>query len=146
LTSAGAVYEVLWTETALEMLRKTDDRRVQQVLYDTSKRLATDPEKQGKPLRAGLLGFRSLRALGQRYRLIYSVSTDRKQVFVVAAGMRRADSRDDIYALAERLLRLGLVRGSGTSGKSRGPRAAPLPLKSLDKGKRKHKRGKKPRL
>jgi hypothetical protein len=30
-------------------------------------------------------------------------------VFVVAAGLRRAGARDDIYVLAERLIRLGLV-------------------------------------
>jgi mRNA interferase RelE/StbE len=108
MTSAS-IYEVLWTETAVGMLEKAGDRRIQQQLYDASKRLASDPEKQGKALREGLLGFRSLRAIGQRHRVIFSVSTDTRKVFVVAAGLRREGARNDVYALAERLIRLGLV-------------------------------------
>lgn len=108
MTSAS-VYEVRWTATAVGMLEEIGDRRIQQQLYDASKRLASEPEKQGKALREGLLGFRSLRAIGQRHRVIYSVSTDTLAVFVVAAGLRRGGARDDIYALAERLIRLGLA-------------------------------------
>ncbi len=91
------------------MLEAVSDRRLQQQLFDTSKRLELDPEKQGKPLRAELLGFRSLRSVGQRYRLIYSIDPDAGTVHVVAAGLRREGARDDIYALAQRLVRLGLA-------------------------------------
>lgn len=110
--TASAAYEVLWTATALEMLERIGDRRVQQLLYDTSKRLESDPDKQGKPLRECLLSFRSLRAIGQRHRLIFSVSSSSSRVFVVAVGLRRAGARDDIYVLAERLIRLGLAPAS----------------------------------
>ena len=105
----ASVYEVRWTETAVEMLEGIGDRRIQQQLYDASKRLTSEPDKQGKPLREGLMGFRGLRAIGQRHRVVYSVETDSLTVFVVAAGLRREGARDDIYALAERLVRLGLV-------------------------------------
>jgi len=91
------------------MLEALGDRRIQQDLFDTSKRLEADPEKQGKPLREDLLGFRSLRVVGQRYRLIYSIDSQAGTVHVVAAGIRREGARDDVYRLAQRLVRLGLA-------------------------------------
>jgi mRNA interferase RelE/StbE len=91
------------------MLAEVGDRRIQQQLFDTSKRLETDPEKQGKPLREGLVGFRSHRVVGQRHRLIYSIDPQKRSVHVVAAGLRREGSRDDVYELAQKLVRLGLA-------------------------------------
>ncbi len=91
------------------MLEEVDDRRIQQQLFDTSKRLEADPDKQGKPLREELLGFRSPRVVGQRYRIIYSIDTLAETVHVVAAGIRREGARDDVYVLAQRLVRLGLA-------------------------------------
>jgi mRNA interferase RelE/StbE len=91
------------------MLSRVGDRRIQQQLFDSSKRLELEPEKQGKPLREGLMGFRSLRAVGQRYRILYTFDTASQIVHVVAAGLRRAGARDDVYALAQKLIRLGLV-------------------------------------
>lgn len=91
------------------MLEAVGDRRIQQQLFDTSKRLEADPEKQGKPLREELLGFRSLRVIGQRYRIIYSIDTLSGTVHVVASGIRREGARDDVYLLARRLVRLGLA-------------------------------------
>lgn len=94
------------------MLGSIRDRRIQQQIFDTSKRLESDPEKQGRPLREDLLGFRSLRVIGQRYRVLYSIDVDSGTVHVVAAGIRREGARDDIYALAQRLVRLGLAPSS----------------------------------
>jgi mRNA interferase RelE/StbE len=102
-------HDVLWTETALRMLEAVGDRRIQQLLFDTSKRLESDPEKQGKPLRDELLGYRSLRVIGQRHRLIFSIDTLEGTVHVVAAGIRREGSRNDVYLLAQKLVRLGLA-------------------------------------
>ena len=102
-------YEVLWTATALEMLGDVADRRIRQQLFDTSKRLEVDPEKQGKPLRESLMGFRSLRVVGQRFRLVYSIEPGVRLVHIVAAGLRREGSRDDVYELAQKIVRLGLA-------------------------------------
>jgi mRNA interferase RelE/StbE len=90
------------------MLAGIGDRRIQQQLFDTSKRLEVEPEKQGKPLYESLLGYRSLRAAGQRYRVIYSLDPRTLRVYVVAAGLRQG-ARDDIYALAQRMIGLGLA-------------------------------------
>lgn len=91
------------------MLEAIRDRRVRQSLRDRIDALRDDPEKQGKPLVGELAGFRSLRAVGQRYRIIYRVESERVVVFVVAVGMRREGSKSDIYALARKLLRLRLA-------------------------------------
>jgi mRNA interferase RelE/StbE len=116
-------YEVLWTATAFEMLAAVADRRIRQQLFETSKRLQGDPEKQGKPLRENLMGFRSLRLVGQRYRLIYSVDPDDRVVHVVAAGLRREEARDDVYALAQKIVRLGLAPSSKRQRTAQGPRS-----------------------
>ena len=96
------------------MLSRVGDRRIQQQLFDVSKRLELEPEKQGKPLREGLMGFRSLRAVGQRYRILYATDTASRVVHVVAAGLRRVGARDDVYVLAQKLVRLGLAPSRGT--------------------------------
>lgn len=106
-------YEVAWTETAVRMLSRVGDRRIQQQLFDASKRLELEPEKQGKPLHEDLMGFRSLRAAGQRYRILYTFDTASRVVHIVAAGLRRAGARDDVYALAQKLVRLGLAPSAG---------------------------------
>lgn len=111
--SSGQRFRVLWTQTAFELLAGIGDRRIQQQIFDTSKRLEADPEKQGKPLREDLLGFRSLRVIGQRYRVVYSFDLDARRVHVVAVGLRREGSRDDIYVLAQKLVRLGLAPSAG---------------------------------
>lgn len=94
------------------MLASIGDRRIRQQIFDTSKQLESDPDKRGKPLREDLLGYRSLRVIGQRYRIIYSTDSAAAAVIVVAAGIRREGARDDVYVLAQRLVRLGLAPSS----------------------------------
>lgn len=54
-------------------------------------------------------GLRSLRAVGQRYRIIYRVDRGRVVVLVVAMGIRKEGSRKDVYELARKLIRLRLL-------------------------------------
>ena len=72
--------------------------------------LAKSPEQQGKPLVGELAGFRSIRAVGQRDRIVYRVERQEVTVLVVAVGRRRSGDKSDIYELARKLLRQGLVR------------------------------------
>lgn len=102
-------YPVRLTPTGRSMLSAIKDRRVQEAVRDRIDGLAEDPDKQGKPLLGELKGFRSVRAAGQRYRIIYRVHQGRVEVVVVAIGLRREGDRQDIYRLAQRLLRLGLL-------------------------------------
>lgn len=98
-------YRIEFTPVALEMLSKVTDRREQEGLLRRVEDLKEDPEKQGKPLVGKLKGYRSLRALGQRYRIIYRVNEGRVTVVVVGVGRRRERSRKDVYTLLERLLK-----------------------------------------
>lgn len=91
------------------MLRAVQDRRVRQIIARRIDDLAHEPEKQGRALLGELAGYRSVRAVGQRYRIIYRVEREGVQVLVIAMGLRREGSRGDIYALAQRLIRLGLI-------------------------------------
>lgn len=97
------------TPTALAMFEAVKDRRIQKAIRDRIDDLESDPEKQGKAMVGELSGFRSLRAVGQRFRIIYRVEKTKVVVLVVAAGLRKDGDRGDIYALAQKLVRLGLL-------------------------------------
>jgi mRNA interferase RelE/StbE len=62
-----------------------------------------------KPLRNELSGLRCVRAIGQRYRIIYKVENEQVIVIVVAVGILRERDRSDIYRIAARLIRSGLM-------------------------------------
>ncbi len=55
-----------------------------------------------------LAGFRSIYVAG-RYRVIYKIDDDSTVVWVVAAGIRKEGDQKDIYKVAKRLLKLGLL-------------------------------------
>jgi mRNA interferase RelE/StbE len=102
-------YRVRLTLTARSMLAAITDRRTREQICDWIDGLAQDPVLQGKPLLGELKGYRSLRPAGQRYRIIYRVHEATIEVLVVALGGREEGSREDIYRLAQRLLRLHLL-------------------------------------
>ena len=91
------------------MLEAIQDRRVRDKIRDRIDGLAQEPEKQGKPLTGELTGYRSLRAVGQRYRIIYRIEEGKVLVLVMALGIRKEGSGKDIYMLAQKLLRLRLL-------------------------------------
>ena len=91
------------------MLESISDRRVQSQIVRRSEQLANEPEKQGRPLRGDLVGYRSVRAVGQRYRIVYQIDEGQVKVIVIATGIRRDGDRQDVYALAQRLVLLGLT-------------------------------------
>ena len=102
-------YKIGFTPYARAMLQAIQDLRVREKIRDRIDGLAIEPEKQGKPLTEELTGYRSLRAVGQRYRIIYRVERDRVLVLVVAVGIRKEGSKRDVYALAQKLIRLRLL-------------------------------------
>ena len=91
------------------MLEAITDRRVREKLASMIDSLASDPELRGKPLDDDLAGYRSIRAVGQRYRIIYRVERSEVVVMVVAAGIRKEGSSEDVYRVAAKLIRLGLL-------------------------------------
>ena len=97
------------TGVALKQLQNIKDKRVRTNLFERIEELSNDPEKQGKPLRNELTGLRCVRAIGQRYRIVYKVEKEQVIVFVVAVGMRKEGDRSDIYQITARLIRSGLI-------------------------------------
>ncbi|WP_292706944.1 MULTISPECIES: type II toxin-antitoxin system RelE/ParE family toxin [unclassified Nostoc] len=71
------------------MLENIKDKRHQKVLILRIDKLKIDPEKQGKPLTGQLINYRSVRAVGQRYRILYKVEIDKVVVLVVGVGLRK---------------------------------------------------------
>lgn len=102
-------WAIALTPTARAMLEAISDRRVQRQIRSRIDALARDPEQQGKPLLGELRSLRSVRTAGQRYRILYRVDRREVLVLVVAMGLRKEGDRRDIYALAKKLLRLGLL-------------------------------------
>jgi mRNA interferase RelE/StbE len=102
-------YRIIISPAALAMVKEISDRRIREKIVTVIDRLAEEPDKQGKALISELQGFRSIRAVGQRYRIIYKVQQDTVVVYVVAVGIRRDGDRNDIYSLAKRLFRLNLL-------------------------------------
>ena len=91
------------------MLQEITNRDIQDAIRKRIRGLVTDPEKQGKPLGGPLRGFRSVRVYHERYRVLYRVDRTEVVVMVVALGIRKEGDRQDIYALAQKLLRSGLL-------------------------------------
>ncbi len=103
-------FTVRFTAQAERMLAQVKDRRVQRLLVQRAAQLTDSPEVKGKALTGELSGFRSLRAAGQRFRILYTVEQQTVIVYVVAVGLRKEGDRQDIYTQAARLLGQSLLQ------------------------------------
>jgi mRNA interferase RelE/StbE len=97
-------YEIKLTPLALEMLGEIKDQRHLKIISNSIDKLQISPEKQGKALTDNLKGYRSIRAVGQRYRIIYKVDQNQILVFIVGVGLRKEGSIQDIYIKMKKLL------------------------------------------
>lgn len=102
-------YTVEFNEAAKKQLSAIRDKRICAKIIERAEALASDPEKQGKELGGDLEGYRSVRAVGQRYRIIYRIDGENVVVVVVALGIRKEGDKKDVYKLAQRLFKLGLL-------------------------------------
>jgi mRNA interferase RelE/StbE len=102
-------FTVKVSDLAMQMLEAVHDVRVQRKLYERMVDLEENPDLQGKPLGDELIGFRSIRAVGQRYRIIYQVEKTVITVLIVTLGRRQEKSKTDVYELTKKLLRAGLI-------------------------------------
>ena len=100
-------YTVNVTELAEQSIRAIRDRRTQQAIYRRILTLENEPRLQGAALVGDLTEYRSVRAAGQRYRILYRLIE--ADFIVVVVGIRRQRDRRDVYRLAEKLVRRGLL-------------------------------------
>jgi mRNA interferase RelE/StbE len=103
------IYRIVIQPAALQMLERIGDKRIQGKILERIEQLQTEPEKRGKPLTEELRGYWSLRAVGQRYRIIYRIENNRVEVIVVAIGLRKEGDRKDAYEIALKLVRAHLI-------------------------------------
>ena len=103
------MYTIKLTQIAAEFIAKLDNKSQQQVLQKIEV-LKEYPLKVGKPLKGNLQDCRSIRAVGQQYRIIYQVKENEIEVIIVAVGIRRdGDKKRDIYELMKKYLKIGLL-------------------------------------
>jgi len=102
-------WQIIILPIAEKLLAEISDRRVRESIARRIDRLEYEPDKQGKTMRDELIGFRSIRAVGQRYRIIYKVDGETVTVLVVALGIRKEGDKKEVYELVKRLMRLGLL-------------------------------------
>ena len=95
--------QVFLTREAEKMLLAIKDRRVRELLYSRAMKLQKNPEQQGKHLVRELAGLRSVRAVGQRYRIVYEIDGSRQEVWVVTLGIRKEGNRGDVYVIASKM-------------------------------------------
>ena len=102
-------FKIVIQPSALRMLQHITDVKVRGKIIERIDSLTLEPDKIGKPLLKNLAGYRSVRAVGQRYRIIYSVQRSEHRVSIIAIGIRKEGDKNDIYSLAQKLVRLGLT-------------------------------------
>ena len=97
-------YRIIFSVQAQKLFTAIKDRREQSVILTRIEKLKDEPEKQGKALSEELSGYRSIRAVGQRYRIIYRVEQDRVMVVIVGVGRRKEGDKRDVYAVTQDLI------------------------------------------
>ena len=102
-------YRIEITSTAFGTLAAIQDRRVQGKIRERIDDLKHDPEKQGKFLGGELAGIRSVRAVGQRYRILYRIEHSKVLVLILTVGLRKEGDKKDVYEVAKKLIRLRLI-------------------------------------
>lgn len=90
-------YTIVVTDTAKEMIGDISDNRVKKKIGERIDKLADSPDLQGKPLKGQFAGYRSVRAVGQRYRIVYKVQEEKIIVYIIGVGIRKEGKNVDIY-------------------------------------------------
>ncbi len=103
------MYSIKLTLIASEFIAKLDSTSQRQII-EKIEVLKTEPLKVGKQLKGNLQNYRSVRSVGQRFRIIYQVHETEVEVVVVAVGIRRdGDKKNDIYELMKKYVKIGLL-------------------------------------
>ncbi len=102
------MYKIKLTKIAADYIQKQDPKSQRQIV-EKIEQLKESPLKIGKPLKGNLKEYRSIRSIGQRYRIIYQVNKENIIVIVVAVGIIREGDKKDIYELMKKYVRTGLL-------------------------------------
>ena len=103
------MHRIKLTQIAALYIKEVNSRTRIQILNKIES-LKEEPLLLGKPLQGPLRHYRSIRAAGQRYRIIYKVEKDEVIVVIVAIGIRREGDESDIYELMKKYIKIGLLK------------------------------------
>jgi len=106
------MYRIQLTELAAQMLGSIESNSRSQIIAKIEQ-LKSDPKLLGKNLVGPLKEFRTVRAAGQRYRIIYRIEEEQVIVLVVAVGIRKSGDKKDIYELMKKFIKTGIVGKDG---------------------------------
>ena len=101
------MYKIKLTQIAAEYIQKLDKKSQNQVIKKIEQ-LKTHPTDSGKQLKGNLKEYRSIRSIGQRYRIIYKINETEIVVVIVAIGIRKDGAKKDIYELMKKYVKIGL--------------------------------------
>jgi mRNA interferase RelE/StbE len=106
------MYRIKLTEAAVQMIKGIEAPARTQIIRKIEQ-LKKEPALLGKPLSGPLKGYRSVRAAGQRYRVVYRIDDPEIVVIVIAVGIRKAGDKRDVYELMKKLVKTGIVENDG---------------------------------
>jgi len=102
------MYKIKLTKLAIEKLNELESKTRNQII-NKIEALREEPNLRGKPLKGILKEYRSIRAAGQRYRIIYKVEEDKVIVIVINIGIRKDGDKKDIYELMKKYIKIGFL-------------------------------------
>jgi len=102
------MYKIKLTKIAAENIKAIEKSARTQILAKIES-LKVNPLLLGKYLKGPLKEYRSIRAAGQRYRIIYKVIEEDIIVIVIAVGIRKDGDKKDIYELMKKLIKTNLL-------------------------------------
>ena len=102
------MYKIKLTKIAAHNLEKFDHATLRQIMAKIES-LKAEPILMGKALKGPLKEFWSVRAAGQRYRIIYKIINEEVIVIIIAVGIRKEGDKRDIYQLMKKYLKTGLI-------------------------------------
>jgi mRNA interferase RelE/StbE len=107
-------YKIEIAPTGYRSLAALKDKRTLREISKVIDGLDRAPDEQGKALPAPLEGVRSVRAVRERFRVLYRVDRRKGVVSVLLVGERAPGQDADVYALAQKLLETFSRKGKGT--------------------------------
>lgn len=107
-------YKIEIAPTGYGSLEALEDKRTLREIAKVIDGLDRAPDQQGKALVGPLEGVRSVRAVRERFRVLYRVDARKRIVSVLLVGERAPGQDADVYALAQKLLEMFSSKGRQT--------------------------------
>ena len=102
------MYKIKLTKISADQIKAIEKTARNQIINKIES-LRENPELFGKQLRGPLKEYRSVRAAGQRYRIIYKIFKEEVVIIVLAVGIRKEGDKKDIYELMKKYIKTGLL-------------------------------------